>query len=430
MKQAIAACEGFQTVGKLRSIGGVLRAEVAVAMGELCRIEPIGRDPILAEVVALSENGAALLPFHEATDLSMDAEIVGTGSKLRVPVGPELLGRVINGVGAPIDRKGPIVCRTWRAVENQAPAALTRPRIRQPLATGQKAIDSMLTLGQGQRMGLFAGSGVGKSTLLGEIAKGAANDLNVIALIGERGREVAPFIEDCLGEEGLRRSVVIVSTSEQSPLMRVRAAQSAVAIASWFRDAGANVLFMLDSLTRMAMAQREIGLQLGEPPSARGYTPSVFSQMARLLEQLGSSQYGQLTSLLTVLVDGDDTEEPISDAVRSIVDGHIVLSRKLANEGRFPAIDVNRSISRTMRDVVSPQHTADAEAARAILATWEDVADLLRVGAYAKGSSPEIDRAIALKPVLDHLLKQPMDERAPWEQTVGQLNQLASAWRQ
>lgn len=430
MKQAVAACDGFQTVGRLRSVGGVLRAELEASMGELCKIEPPDGDSIWAEVIGLSEEGAALLPFHEANGLSMDAAVVGTCHKLRIPVGPELLGRVIDGVGAPIDGRGPIACRSWRAVENQAPAVLTRPRIRQPLATGQKAIDSMLTICQGQRMGLFAGSGVGKSTLLGEIAKGAASDLNVIALIGERGREVVPFIEDCLGEEGLKRSVVIVSTSEQSPLMRVRAAQSAVAIAGWFRDAGANVLFMLDSLTRMAQAQREIGLQLGEPPSARGYTPSVFSGMARLLEQLGSSPRGQLTSLLTVLVDGDDTEEPISDAVRSIVDGHIVLSRKLANEGRFPAIDINRSISRTMRDVVSPQHAADAEAVRAILATWEDVADLVRVGAYAKGSSPEVDRAIALKPVLDQLFKQQLNERAPWEQTIGQLSKTAAAWRQ
>lgn len=427
MQQSIAKCEGFQTVGRLRSIGGVLRADLPASMGELCRIEPPNRPAIWAEVIGLSESGTALLPFHQADGLHLDDTVVATGRRLRVPVGPELLGRVVDGVGEPIDGRGPIMCRHRRPVENEAPAPLTRPRIRQPMITGQRAIDSMLTIGQGQRMGLFAGSGVGKSTLLGEIAKGASSDMNVIALVGERGREVAPFIEDCLGEEGLRKSVVVVSTSDESPLMRVRAAQTAVAISSWFRDQGCDVLFMLDSLTRMAMAQREIGLQLGEPPSARGYTPSVFSLLARLLEQLGSSQHGTLTSLLTVLVDGDDTEEPISDAVRSIVDGHIVLTRKLANEGRFPAIDVSRSISRIMRDVTTPEHQKAAEACRSVLAIWDDVADLVRVGAYAAGSAPEVDRAIQLRPRVENLLKQSMNERSSWNDTLTQLGQIAAA---
>jgi flagellum-specific ATP synthase len=277
-------------------------------------------------------------------------------------------------------------------------------------------------------VGIFAGSGVGKSTLLGEIAKGAESDVNVIALIGERGREVAPFIEDCLGDQGLRRSTVIVATSEESPLMRVRAATAAVALADYHRRRGANVLLLMDSMTRLAMAQREIGILLGEPPSSRGYTPSVFQLMARIVESLGNSDQGGVTALLTVLVDGDDFEEPISDAVRSLVDGHIILDRKIAERGRFPAIDVLRSVSRVAHDLVSPEHRTAAIRLRNILATYAEVRDLIRIGAYVRGSSALVDHACDLMPAVERFIRQAINEHSSWEQTRRDLIDLTSPW--
>jgi flagellum-specific ATP synthase len=313
-------------------------------------------------------------------------------------------------------------------VNRPAPPALERQRIRQPFVTGIRAIDSVLTCGRGQRVGIFAGSGVGKSTLLGEIAKGSQADVNVIALIGERGREVAPFLEDCLGPDGMERSVVIVATCEQTPLMRVRASQAAIAIADYFRDSGANVLFMIDSLTRLAMAQRELGLLLGEPPSARGYTPSCFQLLANTVERLGNAAVGGITALLTVLVDGGDLDEPISDSVRSLVDGHIVLDRKIAERGFYPAIDVSQSISRVATDVVTREHALAARKFRHVLATHAEVQDLIRIGAYVRGSSPMVDRAIELMPRVEKFLKQDVGERSTFEQTRQGLLQIAAAW--
>src|SRR5438876_2779109 len=306
---------------------------------------------------------------------------------LSVPVGEGLLGRVVDGLGRPLDDRGPLPCRERRVVRNDTPPPMDRARISVPFVTGQRAVDGLLTCGRGQRIGIFAGSGVGKSTLLGEIAKGSDAEVNVIALVGERGREVKPFLEDCLGSRGMERSVVVVATCDQTPLMRVRAAQAAVTMADRFREAGANVLFLCDSLTRLAMAQREMGLALGEPPSARGYTPSVFQLLATTLEQLGNGARGSITGILTVLVDGGDLDEPISDAVRAIVDGHIVLDRRLAERNHYPAISISQSISRVATEVIDNTHQAAARKFRAILATYAEVEDLIRIGAYARGSN-------------------------------------------
>jgi flagellum-specific ATP synthase len=296
------------------------------------------------------------------------------------------------------------------------------------LVTGQRAIDGFLTLGLGQRVGLFAGSGVGKSTLLGEITKYAHCDCAVVALIGERGREVRPFIEQVLGARGLARSVVVVATSDQSPLLRIRAARTAVALASDFRDQGKNVLFVLDSITRLASAQREIGILLREPPTARGYTPSVFGLLTAILEQLGTNERGSITGIISVLVDGDDTEEPISDAVRSIVDGHIVLDRQLAERGHYPAIRISRSLSRVFDLVCTAEHRAAAEALRAAMAVYDDFADMIRLGMYQPGTTPQIDRAMKLMPELERFLCHPPGEISSFDQTLRQLGQLARGW--
>ncbi len=406
----------------------MLSAKLPAAIGELCRVD-LGADrSLLAEVIGFDRGLAQLMVYQKCDDLSPASSVVALGRSVRVPVGQDLLGRVINGLGQPTDGKGPVRCTERIMVRPASPQPLSRQRISQPFVTGQRVIDGLLTFGRGQRVGLFAGSGVGKSTLLGEIAKGAQSDLNVIALVGERGREVRPFLEDCLGPEGLARSIVVISTSDETPLMRVRAAETAVAIADHFRGQGAHVLLMMDSVTRLAMAQREIGLLLGEPPSARGYTPSVFQLLANILERLGTSAEGSITGILTVLVDGDDLDEPISDAVRAILDGHIVLDRKLAEAGHYPAVSIPASISRVFRDVTNGAHQAAVEKVRAILATHAEVALLIRVGAYAKGSSPKVDRAVALMPALQVFLRQQIGSSAPFDQTRNALAQIAAAW--
>jgi flagellum-specific ATP synthase len=356
----------------------------------------------------------------------MTVEHLGRG--LSVPVGDGLLGRVLDGLGRPMDGRGPLTCVTRRTLGNDTPPPMERARIREPFVTGQRAIDGLLTCGKGQRVGIFAGSGVGKSTLLGEIAKGSDADINVISLVGERGREVKPFLDDCLGPRGLERSVVVVATCDQTPLMRVRAAQVAITMADYYREAGKNVLFLCDSLTRLAMAQREMGLALGEPPSARGYTPSVFQLLATTVERLGNAARGSITGILTVLVDGDDLDEPVSDAVRSLVDGHIVLDRKTAEKGHYPAINVSRSISRIAHDVIDRGHKTAAQKLRAILATYAEVEDLIRIGAYAKGTSPQVDRAVELMPAVEAFLKQNVDERSTLADTKQTLERIAAAW--
>jgi flagellum-specific ATP synthase len=428
LKAEIQAYDVIRTAGKLRSAHGIVTACLPSAVGEVCQILRPGGRVVPAEVIGFDGNLAQILPFEATEGLESQTLVVGLGRRQRVPVGEELLGRVINALGVPIDGQGRLYPRRWSEVRRVAPCPLERRPIEEPFVTGQRVIDALLTLGKGQRVGLFAGSGVGKSTLLGEIAKGAISDINVIALIGERGREVRPFLEHCLSPEGLARSVVVVSTAEQSPLLRVRAMQMAISMADHFRAQGANVLMLVDSLTRLAMAQREIGLLMGEPPSSRGYTPSVFQMLSATLEQLGNSAEGSITGILTVLVDGDDLDEPITDAVRAIVDGHIVLDRKIAQRGQFPAVNVSASISRVFREVTTAPHRAAAGKLRAILSTYNDVADLIRVGAYHRGTSPQVDRAIDLLPAVEAFLKQEWGQFCPLDETRKVLEQIAAAW--
>lgn len=396
------------------------------SIGELCEIRTASDDRLLAEIIGVQDNLSQIMSFHHGTGLKPGCEIIATGRHARIPVGPALLGRIINGLGQPIDNPSPLAVRRLRPVDFETPAVLMRQRISQPLATGQRVIDGLLTIGRGQRVGLFAGSGVGKSTLLGEIAKHAEADLNVICLVGERGREVLPFLEDCLGEEGRGRSVVVVATSDETPLMRIQAVRTAITVAEDFRARGSNVLFFLDSLTRLAYAQRELGLLRGEPPGTRGYPPSVQALLATTLEKLGNDETGSITGLITVLVDGDDMDEPIADAARSILDGHIVLDRKLAARGHFPAVNVLHSISRLFREVTPPQHQQAAQRLRQILATYEDVADLIQMGMYQKGASPQIDEAIQLMPQIQAFLRQDIGQTCRFADTIGQLERLLS----
>jgi flagellum-specific ATP synthase len=428
LRQRIRRVPMYRKGGLLRSSNGMLTCTMQAAVGDQCEILCPGREPLLAEVIGFSDRTAFLMPYDSAESLRSGLPAIRLGPNASIPTGPGTLGRVMDGLGRPIDGKGPIRdCEPW-PINRPGPPALERSRIRKPFVTGQKVIDSLLTCGRGQRIGIFSGSGIGKSTLLGEIANGAESDVNVIGLIGERGREVGPFLEDCLGAHGLGRSVVVVATSEQSPLMRVRACQAAIGIADYHRERGANVLLLIDSMTRLAMAQREIGLRLGEPPSSRGYTPSVFQLLATSVERLGNSVRGGITALLTVLVDGDDMNEPISDAIRSMVDGHIVLDRRIAERGMYPAVDVARSISRVAIDVVDSEHAAAARKLRAVLATYADVRDLIRIGAYARGSSPQIDRACDLMPAIERFLRQPIGERCSFDQTRRELIQIAAQW--
>jgi flagellum-specific ATP synthase len=334
------------------------------------------------------------------------------------------LGRVIDGLGIPIDGKGEIETTSLMSIYSEPPNPLQRKRISQPLQTGIRSIDGLLTVGKGQRLGIFAGSGVGKSVTLGMIARNTNADVNVIVLIGERGREVREFIEKDLGEEGLKRSVVIVATSDKSALVRMKGAFIGTTIAEYFRDQGLDVVLMMDSVTRFAMAQREIGLTIGEPPTTKGYTPSVFALLPKLLERAGTTENGSITGFYTVLVDGDDMTEPIADAVRSILDGHVVLSRKLANKGQFPAVDTLQSVSRVMPDVVDKAHRKRAVVFNEILATYKEAEDLINIGAYVRGSNPQIDHALQKINFLRNFLKQDMTEKVTYEETIEQLNEI------
>ncbi len=397
-------------------------------VGESCFVGLPTGEKVLAEVVGFDNSESQLMCFDSTAGLHPGLEIVGQGRSRAVPVGAGLLTRVIDGIGRPIDRRGPLRVRRWRSETATVPDAMQRTRITEPLVTGQRVIDGLLTIGRGQRVGLFAGSGVGKSTLLGEIAKSAESDVNVIALVGERGREVRPFIEDCLGDDGLKRSVVVVATSDQTPLMRIKAVLTAATIAEEFRDQGAHVLFFLDSLTRLAIAQRELGLLLGEPPGSRGYPPSVQSLLASVLERLGCGSTGAITGLITVLVDGDDMDEPITDAARGILDGHIVLSRKIAATGHFPAVDVLPSVSRVFREVTTEPHQKHAQRLRSLLATYAEVADLIQIGAYKAGTSPQVDRAVQIMPAAKRFLQQQVNHKASWQETQSQMKALSDAW--
>jgi flagellum-specific ATP synthase len=424
----IASYDLFQTAGSLRSATGILTCTLRAAVGDQCRIITGPGRSVLAEVIGFTQGLAHIAAYELPESVSPGMPVVGTGQGFAVPVGDGMLGRVLDGLGRPIDGQGELRGCVRRVLGKIPLSPMDRQRISRPFVTGQRPIDGLLTVGRGQRIGIFAGSGVGKTTLLGEIAKGSDADINVIALIGERGREVRPFLDDCLGTVGRARSVVVVATSEQTPLLRVRSAQAAIAMADYYRERGANVLLLLDSLTRMAMAQRELGLALGEPPSARGYTPSVYQLLAATLERLGNAARGSITGVLTVLVDGDDLDEPISDATRALLDGHVVLDRRLAERGHFPAIHVGRSVSRTSRDVTDAAHQAAARKLRAILATYAETEDLIRIGAYVKGSSPMVDKAIELMPHAEAFLKQ---EQGAWHtlaETRAAMERIAAAW--
>ena len=364
------------------------------------------------------------MPLGNMPRLRPGSEVVAAGTGADVPTGSALCGRVLDGLGNPIDGLGPIVSSRRRPLRAAAPDPLKRRRIREPFATGVRAVDLFTPVGRGQRMGIFAGSGVGKSTLLGMMARNAASDVNVIALIGERGRELRDFIEGDLGPAGLARSVIVCATSDQPAPLRLRAALLATAIAEEFRDAGREVLFMMDSVTRFAMAQREIGLAVGEPPSSRGYTPSVFAILPQLLERTGAAEHGTITAFYTVLVEGDDMNEPVTDAVRGILDGHLVLSRALATANRFPAIDVLESLSRLVRDLSTAEELAVASEARDLLALYRKNEDLITLGSYTAGTNQRLDRAIALNDPLTLLLRQQMDEAAPRAASLQRLSAL------
>lgn len=396
-----------------------------VMLGEVCSIvNKSGVEVCKAEVVGFKEGKVLSIAIGEVEKISPMCEIIATGKSFRVGVGEKLLGRVIDGLGNPIDGKGEIEISSFRETFNEPPNPLQRKRISIPLQTGIRTIDGLITCGKGQRIGIFAGSGVGKSVTLGMIAKNTNADVNVIVLVGERGREVREFIEKDLGKEGMKRSVIVVSTSDKPSLLRIKAAYIGTTIAEYFRDLGKDVVLMMDSVTRFATAQREVGLTIGEPPTSKGYTPSVFAVLPKLLERAGNSNSGSITGFYTVLVDGDDFNEPIADAVRSILDGHIVLSRKLAHRGHYPAIDTLQSISRVMPDIVSQDHLKRAMSFKDILSTYNEAEDLINIGAYVKGSNPSIDHALQNINALRNFLKQDMNESAPYEDTVSKLNEL------
>lgn len=428
LKRTIGAYDSFRVQSRLQIAEDGIACALPSAIGDQCGIlQPNGHE-VPAEVVGFSRGLARLAPFEFAEQLRSGMPVVRTAERRTVPIGVGLLGRILDGLGRPLDELGPIRPLELRPVRNTPPSPLERERIEKPFITGQKAIDGMLLCGRGQRLGIFAGSGVGKSTLMGNIAKTAEADLNVICLVGERGCELRPFIEDSLGKAGLKRSVVVISSCDQLPLMRIRAVETAISIADSFRARGANVLFFLDSLTRLAMAQRELGLSLGEPPSARGYTPSVFQLLANTVEQLGNSATGSITGFLTVLVEGDDLSEPVADSARSLLDGHIVLDRKLAEAGHFPAINVSQSISRAFLHVAEPAHQQAARKLRAVMAQFAEVQDLVRIGAYKEGTVPQVDKVIKLMPTINSFLQQLPRETFSFDETRAAMQHIAAMW--
>ncbi len=400
-----------------------------VGLGELCGINIRDGRRVLAEVVGFHEDRLILLPLEYIEGISPGDTVTSRSTPRYIILSESVLGRVVNGLGEPIDGKGPLVAGTdKKALDANSPPALSRERITEPLALGIRSIDSVLTCGKGQRVGIFSGSGVGKSVLLGDIANSSDADVNIVALIGERGREVREFLEGDLGSEGLARSVVVVAASDSPPIQRVKAAFVAVTIAEYFRDKGKNVLFMMDSLTRFAQAQREIGLAAGEPPATKGYCPSVFSVMPRLVERLGCAANGSITGILTVLVENDDLTDPVADSARSLLDGHIVLSRKLAERGHFPAVDILASISRLMPAVVNEEHRLAAQKFKEICATYIDAEDLINIGAFSPGSNRRIDGAIALIDKISNFLIQPIRERTDFDETIRRMTAITQSW--
>lgn len=421
--RAVEQAEKVRVIGKvMQVIGLILEAQVqGVSIGDLCMIKTTENNFTNAEVVGFKEGRVLLMPLGTTAGISPGSEVLAAGRPLMVKVGSAVLGRVLNGLGEPIDDKGPLLVNEERALDASPPDPVKRPRVTEVLRVGVKAIDGLLTIGRGQRMGIFAGSGVGKSTLMGMIARNAEADVNVIALIGERGREVRDFIEESLGEEGLKKSVVVVATSDQPPLVRLKASFVATAIAEYFRDQDKKVIFMMDSVTRFAYAQRDVGLASGEPPTTRGYTPSVFAMLPKLMERSGTAEVGSITGFYTILVEGDDFNEPIADQSRSILDGHIILSRALAARNHYPAIDILPSVSRIMSNLVSDEHKEAAGKLREVLARYNEAEDLINIGAYVKGSNPKIDEAISKIDAVNDFLKQGTFDQINFEDMLDQL---------
>ncbi|SDJ01877.1 flagellar protein export ATPase FliI [Salimicrobium halophilum] len=426
--EKIDQVERYKHYGRIHRVVGLMVESKGpeASVGDVCYIHPskLENEVVTAEVVGFQGENILLMPYKEMTDIKPGSLVEATRAPLSIKVGEGLIGSVLDATGKPMDGSEHPLGLTNFETEQSPPNPLSRPRIRAPIQIGVRAIDSLLTVGKGQRVGIFAGSGVGKSTLLGMIARNSSADINVIALIGERGREVREFLENDLGEEGLKRSIVVVATSDQPALLRQKGAYTATAISEYFREAGYDVNLMMDSVTRVAMAQREIGLATGEPPTTKGYTPSVFAMLPKLLERTGTSANGTITAFYTVLVDGDDLNEPVSDTVRGILDGHFILNRKIAEQGRYPALDVLGSVSRVMNQIVSPTHIEKANQLRSLLSTYEENKELIQIGAYKKGSSKNIDEAIKMQPEIDSFLSQDMNEKAPYETSVAELEEL------
>ncbi|TGE39986.1 flagellar protein export ATPase FliI [Desulfosporosinus fructosivorans] len=423
--QTVEQTEPISAQGRVSKIVGLMveAAGPRASVGEYCHIITRNGRALPAEVVGFRDSTTLLMPLGELEGIAPGDRVLPQCQKLTVSVGPGLLGRILDGLGHPMDGR-PLLTETAYPLQNKPPNALLRPRIRDVLSVGVRAIDGILTIGRGQRMGIFAGSGVGKSTLLGMMARNTVADVNVIALVGERGRELRDFIEKDLGPEGLARSVIIVATSDQPALVRLKAAFTATAIAEYFRDRGENVLLMMDSVTRFAMAQREVGLTVGEPPATRGYPPSVFALLPKLLERSGMAETGSITGIYTVLVDGDDHNEPIADSVRGILDGHIVLTRELAMQNNFPAIDILQSVSRVMNDVISEEHKELAGIVREHISVYRDAKDLIDIGAYTPGSNPKIDAAIAHMDNILTFTRQGVDDHTSFVEMLTQLKRI------
>jgi FliI/YscN family ATPase len=429
LAQRIGDLPRIYRMGRVTRVVGLVieAAGLDVGLGELCRVTSLSEEKsVLAEVVGFHERGVMLMPLGDIDGLHPGSSVTALGRSFGADVGPGLLGRVLNGLGHPIDGKGPVEHAQRMPLSAEPPHPLNREIITEPFETGVRAIDGFLTLGKGQRVGIFAGSGVGKSTLLGMIARQAKADVNVIALLGERGREVRDFIENSLGPEGLARSVLVVATGDQAALVRARGALVATSIAEYFREQGKEVLLMVDSITRVAMAWREIGLAVGEPPTTKGYPPSVFASLPRLLERAGTDEKGSITGIYTVLVDGDDFNEPVADATRSILDGHIVLTRKLAGAGHYPSIAVLESKSRVRDHVIGSEQRAAANTVGRLESAYREKEDLILVGAYHEGSDPGVDAALRLRPQVLEFLQQLPEEYSPMEATKRALVSIAA----
>jgi len=426
---SLAKFDTLERAGRVTRIVGlaVEASGPSSKIGDICEMYTLdGERSMRAEIVGFREGQTLLMPFGSLEGIGLGSYVVYTGKSLRVPVGDALIGRVLDALGNPFDDLPAPRIDAWYPADSAPPNPLTRERIKEVLPLGVKAIDSMLTVGRGQRLGIFAGSGVGKSTLLGMMARYAVADVNVIVLVGERGREVRDFLEKDLGEEGLHKSVLVIATSDQPALLRLKCAMTGTAVAEYFRDQGKKVLLLMDSLTRFAMAQREIGMAAGEPPVSRGFPPSVFAILPKLLERSGMSDKGSITGLYTVLVEGDDMNEPISDTVRGILDGHIVLSRAIANSNHYPPIDILGSVSRVMPDIVSKEHLAEFGTIKNMIAVYREAEDLINIGAYREGANAEIDRSVKLHHPIQNFLKQDMLEHFSFEETLDMMKKVVN----